>query len=59
MPHLSEGMVLVLDGALDQSRGHGNALFPECLRGDLHGIRSTVEAYSKRAEMAGRDDGSA
>ena len=59
MPFLSDGVVLVIDGAVDTKTGSGNALFPECLRDDLHGIRSTVEAYSRRAEMLGRDAGSA
>lgn len=47
-PHLGEGVVLVLEGALD-TRQSGNALFPECLRADLHGVRSVIEAYSRNA----------
>lgn len=33
-----------------------NCLFPEHLRDDLHGIRSTVEAYSKTSSLGPRDD---
>lgn len=58
-PHLGEGFVLVLEGAVDSRTGQGNALFPECLIGDLHGVRATIEAYSRRAEMLGREHGSA
>ena len=58
-PHLGEGFILILDGAVDSRTGQGNALFPECLRGDLHGVRSTIEAYSRSAEMLGREEGSA
>lgn len=58
-PHLGDGFVLVIDGAVDSRTGQGNALFPECLIQDLHGVRSTIEAYSRRAEMHGRDQASA
>jgi hypothetical protein len=42
-------LLLVFEGAHDSARGQGNALFPECLRGDLFAVRSTIEAYSRRA----------
>lgn len=58
-PHLLTGLVLVLQGAVDSRTGQGNALFPECLRDELHGVRSTIEAYSKRAEITGREEASA
>jgi hypothetical protein len=57
--YLSNGLVIVLDGAVDTRTGQGNALFPETLRDDLHGARATIEAYSKSAEMLGREDASA
>jgi hypothetical protein len=44
-------LMLVLDGAHDSTTGQGNALFPECLRGDLFAVRATVEAYAKRATI--------
>lgn len=58
-PFLGEGVVLVIDGAADTGTGQGNALFPECLRNDLHGIRSVVEAYSRTAVLSGREQAAA
>lgn len=58
-PNLGKGLVMVIDGAVDSRSGQGNALFPECLIQDLHGVRSSIEAYSRHAEMQGREEGSA
>lgn len=58
-PNLGEGFVLVVEGCMDQRSGQGNALFPECVVQDLHGVRASIEAYSKNAELQGREDGSA
>lgn len=58
-PHLGDGVVLILDGAIDTRTGQGNALFPECLKAELHGARATIEAYSRSAVIGGREDGSA
>ena len=55
-PHLGEGLLMVLDGCIDTRTGQGNALFPECLKDDLHGVRAVIEAYSKRAEIV-REEG--
>lgn len=44
-------LLLVLEGAHDSGTDQGNALFPECLRGDLHAVRATIEAYSKHATI--------
>lgn len=57
-PHLSEGVVLVLEGCAD---GHhvGASLFPEILRGELHEVRSTIEAFSRSAKMDGQEAASA
>lgn len=57
-PFLGEGVVLVIEGAAD-SRDSGNALFPECLKEELHGARPTIEAYSRGAQIGGRDQASA
>ncbi len=59
LPFLSEGVVLILDGAADSRTGTGNAIFPECLRDELHGARSVIEAYSKAASLADRDKATA
>lgn len=56
--HQGDGLILLLDGARE-TRQAGNALFPECLRSELHGIRSTIEAHSRSASMQGLADGSA
>ena len=58
-PHLGNGFVLVLDGCADTQTMQGNALFPECLIADLHGVRSTIEAYSRNAGIKGRAQASA
>jgi hypothetical protein len=50
-PHLGEGVVMVLENCMD-GKDAGNALFPECLRDDLHAVRSTIEAYSRGAKIS-------
>jgi hypothetical protein len=58
MPFIGEGAVLALDGCAD-TREAGNALFPECLRAEVHGARATIEAYSRSATISGRESASA
>lgn len=53
MPHMADGVVMLLDSACDTRRESGNALFPEMLREELHGARSTIEAYSRKAVLDG------
>lgn len=50
--HHGEGIVLIIDGARE-TRMSGAAIFPECLKAELHGIRSVIEAYSRTAEIEG------
>jgi hypothetical protein len=45
-------VVFLLEGASER-RSAGLALFPENLRGELHGVRSVIEAYSRRGTMQG------
>ena len=52
-------MLRVLMADARETRQAGAALFPALLRSELHGVRSTVEAYSKKAEMNGLVEGSA
>jgi hypothetical protein len=59
IPHLGDGVTLILEGAGDTRTGQGNALFPEILKDDLHQVRATIEAYSKRAAISGLEDASA
>lgn len=57
--YLGEGFVLALKGAVDTRTNSGNAPFPEFMRGELHAVRSVIEAYSRKAQIAGRDEASA
>lgn len=56
--HHGESILFVLDGAKDSQKS-GLALFPETLRSELHAIRATIEAFSARGEIEGRDEASA
>jgi hypothetical protein len=59
-PYLGEGHLLALLGARDSRHStSGNALFPECMRGELHKVSSVVEAYSRKAELLGYAEASA
>lgn len=59
MPFLTEGAVLILKGAIDSRSNAGIGLFPECLLAELHGARAVIEAYSRSAELGGREAASA
>lgn len=50
------GLVLILEGAADSRTDQGLALFPETLRGELHEIRKTIEAFSKAGSISRVDD---
>lgn len=56
--HQGDGIIVLLEGARE-TRNAGNALFPETLRAELHGVRSTLEAYSRDARMQGLSEGTA
>jgi hypothetical protein len=58
MNHQGKGVVLVIDGAVDQ-RDAGNGLFPEIMRSELHPYRAVIEAYSRGATLGGRPQASA
>jgi hypothetical protein len=53
--HHGDALFFVLTGAVDTRDTAGNALFPETLRSELHGVRSVIEAYSRTAKIEGRD----
>lgn len=56
-----KGVMFVLDGCKD-IRKNGNpglCIFPEILKNDYHGVRSTIEAYSNENELEGWDQSSA
>lgn len=45
--HHSRGLVLILNGAED-TQNSGSGIFPECLLSEYHGIRSVIEAHSRK-----------
>jgi hypothetical protein len=52
------GVVLVLHGCRDS--GHqSSAIFPEHVRGDLHSVRSTIEAFSRSTNLEGQAEATA
>ena len=58
--HQGGGVLFVLDGAKDSVwERAGAGIFPETLRSEFHGIRSTIEAYSRNASIEGYDQSSA
>ena len=49
-----DGGIFVLDGACPRDYGDsGTNIFPEHLRGELHEVRSTIEAFSKGDKLDG------
>jgi len=56
--HHGKGAIIILDGARDTEQS-GLALFPETLQASLHGIRATIEAYSRTQQLEGREEASA
>lgn len=58
LAHMDEYATFVI-AKMKETTFRGNALFPESIRSELHGIRSVIEAYSKSAELKGRENQSA
>lgn len=56
--HQKDSVLFILKGCKD-TRSNDIALFPEMLKADLHGIRATIEAYSKTQKMLGQEEASA
>jgi len=50
LTHYNDNALFVLKGA-KESQNHGNAIFPETLKSEFHGIRGVVEAHSRRTQM--------
>jgi len=57
-PNQSQGVTFILKGA-QESRNAGLALFPEIMKSEFHSIRSVIEAYSNRGQIAGMTEGTA
>ena len=49
--HQGQGVFFILKGSRD-SRNSSLSLFPEFIRNDLHGVRATIEAFSKSRRLA-------
>lgn len=47
------GVMFVIRGAAETRVTGGNALFPEIMKPDLHGVRSVIEKYSRGEKIAG------
>ncbi len=52
----SNGALFVLNGAKDLNGPSSACLFPEILKGALHEVRATIEAFSKTTRPSGRED---
>jgi hypothetical protein len=59
LSHHAKAAIAVIAGARDTQRGQGSAIFPETLRSELHEVRATIEAFSRKAELAGREEATA
>lgn len=55
-PHQGASVCLVLDGSRDLGYRDSAGFFPEWLRSEYHPIRATIEAYTKAAVVAGKDE---
>lgn len=53
--HKGEKAFLILQNAKDKQYVRGAGFFPESLKSEYHGIRSTMEAYAKNAVIEGKD----
>lgn len=49
--HHGNSVVFCLENCRDVSKSGGLCLFPECLKSDLHGVRSTIEAFSRAGKL--------
>lgn len=54
----NSSIMFLLGGAKDTNRT-SSALFPEILRGELHEVRQTIEAHSRRSIVEGREEATA
>lgn len=57
--HQGDGVILLLEGARESRTDTGAALFPEILKSELHAVRATIEAYSRKASLGAVPDDAA
>jgi hypothetical protein len=53
--HFGAGVLVYLDGA-KETRNQGSALFPECIKSDLHSVRSVIEAHARSQNLINHGD---
>lgn len=53
LPGQGKGVMFYIPYSHDSSVGIGNALFPEILKSEYHGIRSAIEVYARIATIHG------
>jgi hypothetical protein len=53
--HQGAGVMFIIASARE-SRQSGAAIFPETLKAEFHGIRSVIEAYSRKASIQGMNE---
>jgi hypothetical protein len=56
--HQGKGVLALIEGAKDYGTP-GLGLFPEILKSELHSVRSTIEAHSRKSAIEGRAEASA
>lgn len=56
--HFGKRALFIIPNARD-TQNSGLSLFPETLRSELHPIRSTIEAFSRRGRLGGQEEASA
>lgn len=49
--HHGESVTFCLEGCRDVENNGGLALFPECMKSELHGVRSVIEAFSRQGRI--------
>jgi hypothetical protein len=57
--HHGNGVIFIIKGARETRHDAGAAIFPEILRSEFHGIRATIEAYSRGSSLSGKDEATA
>jgi hypothetical protein len=58
-PQHGHGVLFIVENCRDAYYNRSAGLFPELLRSEYHAVRSTIEAYSKEAVIAGKSEASA
>jgi hypothetical protein len=56
--HQGQAVIFIIEGARETKQA-GAAIFPETLKAEFHGIRATIEAYSRNASIEGMETSTA